>query len=221
MGMMMLMAYAIGALFTSFLCSLMESVVLGVEAKHIARMHRERPKLGIIWSGFKKDIEKPLMGILTLNTIAHTVGALGVGKEVQEIWKTDFAFTLASVLMTLGILFLSELLPKFIGAKYTWQLIPPVTKVTQALSISLLPVTAPINWLRMKFEGDENQTLVTREELIVLSEISEEEGVLGHAEERIIQNLLNLTSTKVEDVMTPQSCNVNNQQRPENRRSGL
>ena len=111
----LLIFYVTLALGVSFLCSILEAIVLSIPHTHIAVMEKDGSKIGKIWGTLKDDdAVKPLTAILTLNTIAHTMGAAGVGSEVQKLYGED-ALTFASVILTLAVLFLSEIIPKTLG----------------------------------------------------------------------------------------------------------
>ena len=108
----MLIIYSSLALGVSFLCSMLEAVLLSMSASHVSIMNKTGHKNGIRWAKLKADDSvKPLTAILTLNTIAHTMGAAGVGAEVSRIWGDD-RLTIASIILTLAVLFLSEIIPK-------------------------------------------------------------------------------------------------------------
>ena len=110
--------YALLALSASFLCSILEAVLLSTTHGHILALKDTHPKISKTWSEFKEDPEGPLTAILTLNTIAHTVGALGVGHEVENAWEGQYVVAISASVLTLAILLLSEILPKTIGALY-------------------------------------------------------------------------------------------------------
>ena len=110
--------YASLALGASFLCSILEAVLLSTTHGHIVALKDTHPKISRTWSEFKDDPEGPLTAILTLNTIAHTVGALGVGHEVENAWEGEYVIAVSASLLTIAILLLSEILPKTIGALY-------------------------------------------------------------------------------------------------------
>ena len=133
----------------SFLCSILEAVLLSITPSYIRKQRDENPGLYADLNTFKADIDKPLSAILTLNTIAHTVGAIGVGAQAAVVFGSTnikiFSFSIAAesivaTLMTLAILILSEIIPKTLGANY-WERLTPITvqllKGLMKLSISL------------------------------------------------------------------------------------
>ena len=122
MGLELLIFYTILAIGVSFLCSILEAVVLSVPNTQVAVWQKESDKRGVVWSKLKADdAVKPLTAILTLNTIAHTMGAAGVGSQVQDVYGNEY-LTIASILLTLAVLFLSEIIPKSLGTAYWRQL---------------------------------------------------------------------------------------------------
>jgi CBS domain containing-hemolysin-like protein len=165
-------------------------------------MSKDGRKSGLIWADLKKnDSVRPLTAILTLNTIAHTVGAVGVGSVVYEEYGNEWV-TLASAILTMAVLLLSEILPKTLGTVYWKKLSPLAAHITNVLTLALILIVVPIEWFR-KLLPKGNQTTVTRDELAVLADIGEEEGTIEEDEETVIQNLLRLAEIKVEEVMTP------------------
>ena len=131
----LLVIYASLALGVSFLCSMLESVLLSISHSHIQLMQNDGKKAGKIWSRLKEnDSVRPLTAILTLNTIAHTVGAVGVGSVVHDEYGNEWV-TLASAILTVAVLLLSEILPKTIGSAYWKKLATPTAHVTQQLTL--------------------------------------------------------------------------------------
>lgn len=198
----MLIAYVALALGVSFICSLLEAILLSTSHSHISILERDGKKSGRIWSNLKSDDAiKPLTAILTLNTIAHTMGAAGVGSEVQTEYGEEW-LTFASVILTIAVLFLSEIIPKTIGAAYWKQLATPAAQSLRFLTWSMWVVIAPIVWMKKRLPSNGN-SIVTRDELAILADIGEEEGELEEDEEAVIHNLLRLREVPVRDVMTP------------------
>ena len=155
-----------------------------------------------MWSQWKDDPERPLTAILTLNTIAHTVGALGVGAEVQTQFGGGTIVHVAAAVLTLAILLLSEILPKTIGALYWRKLTIPSARIMKAMMFALWIIVKPIEITRSLLPAVETET-VTRNELSVLADIAEETDVIEEDEEAVIQNLLRLREIMVSDIMTP------------------
>lgn len=196
--------YVVLALGISFLCSILEAVVLSVTQTWVAVEKNNGSKTGELWSALKEDdAVGPLTAILTLNTISHTMGAAGVGSQVQLIYG-DGALTLASILLTLAMLLLSEIVPKTIGAAYWKQLARPCGSLLRIVVWSMTILIVPIQILkRILPKGELN--LVSRDDVAALADLGEERGVLNEDEEAIIHNLLRLRDILVKDVMTPRT----------------
>jgi CBS domain containing-hemolysin-like protein len=189
-------------------------VLLSITPSFIRQQREERPSLYSDLNEFKEDIDKPLSAILTLNTIAHTVGAIGVGAQAATVFGntainflgiTVAAESIVATVMTLAILVLSEIIPKTLGANY-WKRLTPIT--VKLLKILML-ILAPLVWLSQritkKMKNDKERSVLSRADLMALTLASKEEGALNSSETNVIQNVLNLPSTAVFDIMTPRS----------------
>jgi len=198
----LILAYSALALGASFLCSILEAVLLSTSHGHIVALKDTHPKVSDLWSQWKDDPERPLTAILTLNTIAHTVGALGVGAEVQTQFGGGDIVHFAAAILTLAILVLSEILPKTIGALYWRRLTVPSARILKGMMFVLWIIVKPIEITRSLLPAVETET-VTRDELSVLADIAEETDVIEEDEEAVIQNLLRLREIRVSDIMTP------------------
>tara|TARA_B100001778_G_scaffold310613_1_gene292922 strand:- start:3239 stop:4258 length:1020 start_codon:yes stop_codon:yes gene_type:complete len=198
----MLIVYASIALGVSFLCSMLEAVLLSISHSQVSIMEKQNPAKGKIWQKLKADDSiKPLTAILTLNTIAHTMGAAGVGAEVQKIYGED-SLTIASIFLTLAVLILSEIIPKTLGSTYYKSLANISGRLLSSLTYLMTPIFIPILWLK-KMLPQAEKSVVTRDEFAVLADLGEEEGTLEEDEETVIHNLLKLREVPVEDIMTP------------------
>lgn len=200
----LLVFYALFALGFSFLCSIAEAVLLSVTPSYIAALEEEGNASAARLKRLKDNVDRPLAAILSLNTIAHTVGAAGVGAEAANIWGS-VAVGYASALMTLLILIFSEIIPKTIGAVYWRPLSASTARVIEALIWLLLPLVWLSESITKLIGGDKRQELVTREEVAATAAMSSETGELDPGEHRILGNLLRLRSLTVEDVMTPRT----------------
>ncbi len=198
----LIVIYATLAIGASFLCSILEAVLLSTSRGHVAVLEAEGSRTAPHWVRFKEDPERPLTAILTLNTIAHTVGALGVGTQVEAIHDGQYAMAVASALLTIGVLVLSEILPKTLGTLYWKSLSVPCAYILNILIWILIWVVIPIEIIRRMFPAAEQET-VSREELVALADIGEAEGSIEEDEEKVITNLLKLRETLVSEVMTP------------------
>lgn len=198
----------------SFLCSIWEAVLLSITPSYITSKVQSGSSLGQSLRGFKKDIDRPLSAILTLNTIAHTVGAIGVGAQAGKVFgDTDipigsFSLSMEAViasLMTLAILILSEIIPKTIGANY-WKSLAPFTVTSLKI---LLFILAPFVWISQlitkNLKSNKSHSVFSRADFNAMTQAGEESGTLKLAESRTIKNLLKLDQIKVRNIMTPRS----------------
>ena len=197
--------FALSILF-SFLCSMWEAVLLSVTPSY-ARIKIQRGEvLGQRLKEFKDNIDRPLAAILTLNTIAHTVGAIGVGEQATMIWSdTNPLITrlVVPALMTVAVLVLSEIIPKTIGANY-WRELAPFTVTSLTFMMAIL---GPLVWmsqlLTKMLKKDQSKSVLSRSDFLVMAEIGEEEGVFHRTESQIIRNLLRFNTVRARDIMTP------------------
>ncbi len=204
---LLLLFFAI-AIVTSFLCSLWEAVLLSITPSYAQIQLQKGSRLGHRLQAFKDDIDRPLAAILTLNTIAHTVGAIGVGDQAARIWAdanpliTGLAVPAA---MTLAILVLSELIPKTLGANH-WQSLAPVTANCLEFIIRLL---GPLVWLSQlitrKLKNKDVTSAFSRSDFVAMADIGAQDGVFEEQESEIITNLLKFRSVQAKDVMTPRT----------------
>ena len=203
----MLIIYGSLALGVSFLCSMLEAVLLSMSMSHVSIMNKSGDKNGARWARLKEDDSvKPLTAILTLNTIAHTMGAAGVGAEVARIWGDD-RLTVASIILTLAVLIFSEIIPKTIGAAYWKKLTLPSGFILSGMTKMLTPFFVPLLMFKRLLPKAESAS-ITRDELHALADISEEEGELEEDEETVIHNLLALREMPVKDIMTPRTVTL-------------
>ncbi len=201
--MTLLITYAVVAVVVSFVCSLMESVLLSTSPAFIELSIKNKRKCGHLLKKHRDNIEKPLAAILSLNTIANMVGATGVGAQVQTLFGNS-ALTMASALLTIVILIFSEIIPKTLGAVYWKKLAPFCSYFINGLIYALYPFVLLARGVSNLMGKNKNKH-VTREEMIMTAEISATEGSIEHKEKNIIQNLLMLSNIPVHEVMTPRS----------------
>lgn len=198
----LLIIYFTLAIGISFVCSVWEAVLLSISQPYIEGKKSEAPKTGAMLEHLKSNLNAPLTSILTLNTIAHTVGAMGVGAQVAILTGGGWVEHLAGALMTLAILILSEIIPKNLGARH-WRAWAPW--VGQALTI-LSKIMAPFVKLVAVFSpGGHNTAEFSRDELRVMGEMGRREGKLKENELRILTNMLVLHDYTVRNVMTPRT----------------
>lgn len=199
---MPIIAYAALALVVSFLCSILEAVLLSTSRSHIVALADTHPEISAAWVGYKDDPERPLTAILTLNTVAHTVGALGVGTQVESLNPGQYGVAIASAILTLGILLLSEILPKTLGTLYWRNMTISSCRILGILIVLMMPIVKPIEWIRSFLPAAQNDT-VTRDELVVLADIAEESDMIDEDEETVIKNILKLRDIEIQSIMTP------------------
>lgn len=200
--MILLILYVSLALVFSFLCSIAEAVILCVTPAYIALLSKRGKKSGTVLARLKKDVNKPLAAILTLNTIAHTVGAAGAGAQAAVVFGNAYV-GFASAVLTLLILVFSEIIPKSLGAHY-WRKIAPITAYALDFLVLLLyPFVKLSEKLTRFLTGGVGAEGVTRDELAVLAELGALNGNLAHRESRIFRNLLLLDKLLVKSAMTP------------------
>jgi CBS domain containing-hemolysin-like protein len=202
--MTLLFVYIAIALGVSFLCSILEAVLLSVTSSHVARLVHERPATGRRLRRLKTHIDRPLAAILSLNTIAHTVGAAGVGAEAQRLWGSG-VLAVTSAVLTLLILFLSEIIPKTLGAIFWSRLTGFVAAVLPPLIVVLLPLVWLSEMLTRFMKRGHKAERVTRREFAALARLGAEQGVFDASEVRVLKGLLRFRSLTASDVMTPRT----------------
>ncbi len=200
----LLLLYVALAIGVSFLCSVMEAVLLSVTPSYVAALEREGSTVGKRLHQFKENVDRPLAAILSLNTIAHTVGAAGVGAQAAVVFGEAYTGIVAGVL-TLLILVLSEIIPKTLGAVYWRTLTPVLVRLLTATIIVMWPLVKLSQGLTYLLSQDEDEAAFSREEFTAMAELGEEEGVFEEKESRILRNLFRFNSLRVKDVMTPRT----------------
>ena len=215
--MTLLLIFLLGAIVISFLCSILESVLMSTPISYITMREDEEMSSGhfdseaenkksyrpaTLFKKYKTDNARPIAAILSLNTIANTIGSAGVGAQVTELFGSHW-FGLASALMTLAILIFSEIIPKTIGATY-WKHFMGFTAYTiRILIVVMYPLVVMVNFLGRLIKRQEDETTVSREEVAAMADMGEDEGVIDEDENKIIQNVIKLNDIKAYDVMTP------------------
>ena len=207
--MTLLIIYATISIFFSFLCSILEAVLLSVTPTFINVKKKEGKAFAEDLETLKKDVDKPLIAILTLNTLAHTVGAILVGTEAKKIFNDDgYGVFAVSAIMTILILVASEIIPKTIGATF-WKQLASFT--TTALKVMIFPLKwTGILWvlqLTTKLIGGKSAhgSVLSREDFTAMTDIAEEEGIFQEAESKVIRNMLNFKDVEAKDIMTPRT----------------
>lgn len=200
----LLLLYFFTALSVSFLCSILEAVLLSTPMSFITMKEMEGSKTAILLKKYKMENEKPLAAILSLNTIAHTIGAAGVGAQSNIVFGEEF-FAITSAVLTLLILVLTEIIPKNIGANCWRQLAIPATRIIHSLVLITYPLVIMSEWITRLISPRKQPVSVSREEVSAMVTVGAEEGVLEKEENSMIQNLLKLDNITARDIMTPSS----------------
>lgn len=204
--MALLIAFAMLSIGFSFVCSILEAALLSITPSYIASLKKDKPDLFVRLRKLKDEIDDPLSAILTLNTIAHTAGATGVGAQVAVLFGEAWLGA-ASAIMTLAILILSEIIPKTIGAKYWRSIAPALPAALGFLVKALLPFVWLSKQVTRRIAQGEGETDI-RAEISALAEIGRDQQALDEDERRMIQNVLRFHEIKVSAVMTPRTvCN--------------
>jgi len=206
--MTLLLVYGIVSIFFSFLCSILEAVLLSVTPTFIKIKIKEGESFAKTLEKFKKNVDEPLIAILTVNTIAHTVGAILVGVQSEKAFGTGNNMVgIVSAVMTFLILVVSEIIPKTIGATYWKQLSNFTSKV---LVILIFPLKwTGVLWLMQMttklISKNNHESVLSREDFSIMAEIATEKGVFKESESLIIKNLINFKSVLAKDIMTPRT----------------
>jgi len=201
-----LITYFVTALVVSFLCSLLESVLLSISITHVSVLEKNGSHSGKIMAELKENINRPLAAILTINTVANTVGAAGVGAQTMVLYGNEWV-AVASGILTLSILIFSEIIPKTIGAVYNKSLSSFTAYTVRSLMVIAYPFVVLSESMAGLIHSGENggESKASREELLAMAEISEDEGSMDEQEGDIIENLMKLDEIAIEEVMTPRS----------------
>jgi CBS domain containing-hemolysin-like protein len=202
---LLLFMYVLLALVFSFLCSVAEAVLLSITPSYIAGRREAKPRLASMLKRLRQDnVDQSLAAILTLNTIAHTVGAIGSGAKATIVFGSTW-FGLFSAVMTLMILLLSEIIPKTLGTVFWRRLAYPTAIFVRGLILVLYPLIKISEWLTRLIAHRKDLHVFSREEFIAMASIGEQTGKIDREESRIIRNLFRFESLKVADIMTPRT----------------
>ena len=196
-----LLLYLFIALGVSFLCSLLESTLMSTTLSYITLREEEGYKPASLMKKYKTETERPLAAILSLNTIANTVGASGVGMQATLVFGEAW-FGVCSAIMTILILIFSEIFPKTIGTTYWKRLMGFAAHTIRFLIVLMWPIVKLIELISRLFP-EQDEATVSREEVIAMASVGEEEGVIEEDENKIIRNLMRLNEVKAYEVMTP------------------
>ena len=200
--MALLFVYLFIALFVSFMCSIMESVLLSTPQSYLMVKQEQGKEWATKFLDYKTNIDKPLSAILSLNTVAHTVGAAGVGAQAVKVFG-EASFGIVSAILTILILIVTEIIPKTIGATYTRRLAKFSSYVIQFMIIITWPLVMMSAFITRLISPSKKEGTTSREEIVALANIGASEGLFTNREEKIIQNLLKLKDIRVTQIMTP------------------
>ncbi len=200
--MVLLFVYLSIALFISFTCSVMEAVILSTPVTYVRVKEEAGSRSAKIFIRLKENMDRPITAILTLNTIAHTIGAAGVGAQATKVFG-DAYFGLVSIILTLLILIFSEIIPKSIGTRYARELALVSGKIIVGMMWLTYPFVLLSGIITKIFAKKGTEQTVSREEISVMASIGRTEGVFVEKEQKIIQNLVRLKSVNVSEIMTP------------------
>lgn len=210
MGLIIL--FLLGALSLSFLCSILEAVLLSTPMSYISMKESQGSKTASLMKQYKVNVDRPVGAILSLNTIAHTIGSAGVGAESIKVFGDQY-FGLISAILTLLILVFSEIIPKTIGASYWRSLAMPSTKIIHVLIFITYPLVLLSELITKVFTPKNHQASVSREEVSAMVDVGTTEGIFRESESKIIKSCIRLIGVKAREIMTPsvvvETANVN------------
>ena len=201
----LLITYVLLAIVVSFLCSIAEAVLLSITPSYVAGLRETKPKKSELLLRLKQEnVDRSLAAILTLNTIAHTVGAIGAGAEAVAVFGSAW-FGVFSAVMTLMILFLSEIIPKTLGAVHWRTLAGPIAHIIRGMIVALYPLIIITEKLTRLFARSSSIEPFSREEFVAMAGIGERTGGINERESRILRNLFRFSVIKARDIMTPRT----------------
>jgi CBS domain containing-hemolysin-like protein len=202
--MTLLVTYLVIAIGVSFLCSVLEAVLLSVSHGYVESQLLQRPRRGKALKHVKDNLDESIASILILNTFAHTMGAAGVGAQAVKVFGAKWE-TLIAFLLTLAILYFSEIIPKTLGARFWRQLALPAAVVIRWLVKLLFPLVWISAGLTRLFSRGEPTSSISRDELAALAKLGAQHGELGPQESELLENMLQLRQTRTEEILTPRT----------------
>ena len=200
----LLILYFSLAVVISFVCSILESVLLSVNMAYISVLEKERPGVGRLLRSHKMSINKSIASILILNTIANTLGAAAVGAQAESIYGVGAVFYV-SIVLTFAILFFSEIIPKTIGTVHWKTLAPMAAYVIRFFIWLTYPIILMTLFVTNRIAKGTDTMSLSKAELIESTLLSEDEGVLGEKESDVIENILLLDKIRVKEILTPRT----------------
>lgn len=202
--MTLLIIYFIIALLFSFICSVLEAVILSVTPSFITAKIQQGKAYALWLQQYKDNIDRPLAAILTLNTFAHTIGAAGVGAQAQVVWGNEY-LSVVSAVLTILILIFSEIIPKTIGANFWMDLTPFTVYTLRILMVVLYPFVIISQVITRAFNIKNKKSVLSRADFSAMAELAAREGIFEKGESQIIQNIARFDRIRARDIMTPRT----------------
>ncbi len=202
--MALLLFYLTLALGVSFLCSILEAVLLSVTPSYIAKEKEKGSENGRRWERTKNNLDRTLAAILSLNTIAHTIGAAGVGAQAAKVFGEAY-FGVISAILTLLILVVSEIIPKTLGANYWRSIAPACLPILKFVEISMWPLVFMSQKITGIFAREEGLHAISRDEIAALAWMGEHQGILSSKESAVIRSIMQVRTLSAKDIMTPRT----------------
>ena len=200
--MTLLLVFLLGALLISFLCSILEATLMSTPLSYITMREDEGYRYAKRMKGYKQDPSRAIAAILSLNTIANTIGAAGVGSQARALYGSTW-FGIISALMTILILVFAEIIPKTIGTTQWKRLMGFAAVMIRALIVCLWPIVICVEYIQKHITPRNAETAISREEVGAMADVAEESGELDEDENEIIQNLINIDEITASEAMTP------------------
>ena len=197
-----LVIFLLGALCVSFLCSILEASLMSTPISYITMKEEEGMKAASLFKRYKQDSSRPLAAILSLNTIANTIGAAGVGRQATILFGSQW-FGVVSAVTTILILVFAEIIPKTIGTSHWKSLTWFTANTIHILIIILYPIVVTVEFLQKLISREKSDISVSRDEIGAMADVAEETGELEEDENEIIQNIINIDEIEAKDAMTP------------------
>ncbi|KAF0093197.1 MAG: hypothetical protein E1N59_3043 [Puniceicoccaceae bacterium 5H] len=202
--MTLLVVYLALAIAVSFLCSILEAVLLSLTPSFINAAKEAGHRSGAMLDRLKRNVDRPLAAILSLNTIAHTVGAAGVGAQAQIVFES-VPVTVISGALTLMILVFSEIIPKTLGATYWRQFAVPTAYITQGLTVLLWPLVVLSQGISSLLTPKNRGSSISRDEISAMADLGRQEGVIDREDAAALRSVIEFQSIRVQDVLTPRT----------------
>ena len=200
--MALLFAFLLGAMLISFLCSVLEATLMSTPISYITMREEEGDRVAPLMKKYKTDPSRALAAILSLNTIANTIGAAGVGRQATLVFGSSW-FGLVSAITTVLILVFAEIIPKNLGTARWKSLMHFTARTISALIFCLYPIVLAVVWLQKRITPEDSDATVSKEEVGALADVAEESGELDEDENEVIQNIISLDEVKAYEAMTP------------------